>query len=118
MSGWLRRGPSGIVGTNITDAKETAASLLEDHAAGKLHACEKVMPGLHLSLLPSCGACEECAAMQSGLDTLLPTLAPDLQIVDADAWRRIDAWETKHARANAPRLKLTDKSQMLEAARK
>jgi hypothetical protein len=58
VSGWLRRGPSGIVGTNITDAKETAASLLEDHAAGKLHACEKVMPGLHVSLLPSCGACE------------------------------------------------------------
>ena len=56
--------------------------------------------------------------LQSGLDTLLPTLAPDLQIVDTDAWRRIDAWETKHARANAPRLKLTDKSQMLEAARK
>lgn len=28
VSGWLKRGPSGIIGTNITDAKETVASIM------------------------------------------------------------------------------------------
>lgn len=28
--GWLKRGPSGIIGTNMLDAKETVASILED----------------------------------------------------------------------------------------
>jgi adrenodoxin-NADP+ reductase len=28
--GWLKRGPQGIIGTNITDAKETVASILQD----------------------------------------------------------------------------------------
>jgi adrenodoxin-NADP+ reductase len=30
VTGWLKRGPSGIIGTNITDAKETVKSILED----------------------------------------------------------------------------------------
>ena len=30
VSGWLKRGPSGIIGTNILDARQTVASLLED----------------------------------------------------------------------------------------
>ena len=29
-SGWVRRGPSGVIGTNKTDAEETTAHLLED----------------------------------------------------------------------------------------
>lgn len=37
-AGWLKRGPSGIIGTNITDARETVGCLLEDKAAGKLAA--------------------------------------------------------------------------------
>lgn len=30
VSGWLKRGPSGIIGTNITDAKETVSCILDD----------------------------------------------------------------------------------------
>jgi len=30
VSGWLKRGPSGIIGTNICDAKETVESIIED----------------------------------------------------------------------------------------
>ena len=33
-TGWVKRGPSGIIGTNITDAKETVACVLEDAASG------------------------------------------------------------------------------------
>ena len=30
VTGWLKRGPSGIIGTNIPDAKETATAVLKD----------------------------------------------------------------------------------------
>lgn len=30
VTGWLRRGPTGIIGSNITDARETVATILED----------------------------------------------------------------------------------------
>ena len=30
VSGWLKRGPSGIIGTNIADAKDTVASIMDD----------------------------------------------------------------------------------------
>lgn len=29
-SGWARRGPSGIIGTNISDAKAVVAAIVED----------------------------------------------------------------------------------------
>jgi ferredoxin--NADP+ reductase len=35
-AGWIKRGPSGIIGTNKKDANETVALLLEDARAGKL----------------------------------------------------------------------------------
>ncbi len=34
--GWLKRGPSGIIGTNIGDAHETTESVLQDARAGRL----------------------------------------------------------------------------------
>lgn len=37
VSGWLKRGPSGIIGTNINDAKETCSSILEDIRSGSLN---------------------------------------------------------------------------------
>jgi adrenodoxin-NADP+ reductase len=30
VSGWLKRGPSGIIGTNIADAKDTVTSIMKD----------------------------------------------------------------------------------------
>lgn len=35
VSGWCKRGPVGIVGSNITDAKETVGSILADLASRK-----------------------------------------------------------------------------------
>ncbi|MFW3170614.1 FAD-dependent oxidoreductase [Geodermatophilus sp. CPCC 206100] len=34
VAGWIKRGPSGVVGTNKHDARETVAALLDDVAAG------------------------------------------------------------------------------------
>jgi ferredoxin--NADP+ reductase len=37
-AGWIKRGPSGVIGTNKKDAAETAAHVLEDADAGRLPA--------------------------------------------------------------------------------
>ena len=39
-AGWIKRGPSGVIGTNKKDAAETAAHVLEDAEAGLLPAGE------------------------------------------------------------------------------
>ncbi|MGY1841856.1 MULTISPECIES: NADP oxidoreductase [unclassified Modestobacter] len=36
VAGWIKRGPTGVVGTNKHDARETVASLLADAAEGRL----------------------------------------------------------------------------------
>ena len=38
VAGWLKRGPSGVILTNVNDATETAAALLHDRHAGLLDA--------------------------------------------------------------------------------
>jgi hypothetical protein len=40
VAGWLKRGPTGILGTNIPDAKETANSIAEDFREGRLESKE------------------------------------------------------------------------------
>lgn len=35
-AGWCKRGPTGLIGTNSLDAKETVVSMKADHAEGKL----------------------------------------------------------------------------------
>ena len=35
-AGWIKRGPSGVIGTNKKDATETVELLLDDAAAGLL----------------------------------------------------------------------------------
>ncbi|MFD4790809.1 FAD-dependent oxidoreductase [Streptomyces sp. NPDC058459] len=37
VTGWIRRGPVGLIGHTKGDANETVANLLADHAAGRLH---------------------------------------------------------------------------------
>jgi ferredoxin--NADP+ reductase len=36
-AGWIKRGPSGVIGTNKKCAKDTVARLLEDAASGRLN---------------------------------------------------------------------------------
>jgi len=36
--GWIKRGPSGVIGTNKRDAAETVARIVEDLEAGRVHA--------------------------------------------------------------------------------
>lgn len=46
VCGWAKRGPSGIIGTNLTDAQETVASIAADVQAGKVPQVDAATPRL------------------------------------------------------------------------
>ncbi|MFF4629524.1 FAD-dependent oxidoreductase [Streptomyces griseorubiginosus] len=51
VAGWIKRGPTGVIGTNRPDAKETVASLLEDAPA----LVQRELPGDPLDALRADG---------------------------------------------------------------
>lgn len=96
VAGWIKRGPSGVIGTNKPDAAETAERILADFAAGKL-------------LSPPANA-------GSLIELLLQARQPDL--VTWASWQRINAVEAAAGKASGrPRAKLTSVAEMLAAAK-
>ena len=94
-AGWIKRGPSGVIGTNKKCAHETVDRLLEDLQAGRLPA-------------PEHSAAE--------LDTLLD--ARGATRVDYASWERIDEHERAAGEAQGrPRVKLTRREHLIEKAR-
>ena len=98
VTGWIKRGPRGVIGTNRTCAEETVDHLFEDFDAGVLG---------------------------SGTDTgdrdQLRALLADrgLAPVDWAGWRGIDAAERDRGAGTArPRVKFVAIDEMLSAARK
>ena len=49
-AGWIKRGPSGVIGTNKKDATETVELLLEDARAGRLPRARAARPTLEALL--------------------------------------------------------------------
>jgi ferredoxin/flavodoxin---NADP+ reductase len=93
--GWIKRGPTGILGTNKRDAEETVLRLAEDLAAG---ACP----------VPPNPASEQ-------IDALIAERKPNA--VTAGAWRAIDAEELRRGLAEGrPRVKLATRDELLAAA--
>jgi ferredoxin/flavodoxin---NADP+ reductase len=93
--GWIKRGPTGILGTNKRDAEETVARLAEDLAAGALPT--PAQPG------------------SEAIDSLLRERKPEL--VTADGWRAIDAAELHRGEeSERPRVKLASRDELLAAA--
>jgi ferredoxin--NADP+ reductase len=93
--GWIKRGPTGILGTNKRDAEETVDCLAEDLAKGALPAPEEPAP-------------ERIAA-------LLAERKPDL--VTADGWHAIDSHERDSGRKQRrPRVKLAAREELLATA--
>ena len=91
--GWIKRGPTGILGTNKRDAEETVTALVDDLRSGALPPPKR--PG------------------REALDALLAERKPDH--VTVEGWRAIDA----HERASAehrPRVKLTSRDELLARA--
>jgi ferredoxin--NADP+ reductase len=93
--GWIKRGPTGILGTNKRDAEETVSRLVEDLKASALTS-------------PPNGTAEE-------IDALLAERCPGL--VTVEGWRAIDGQELERGRADQrPRVKLASREELLDAA--
>jgi ferredoxin/flavodoxin---NADP+ reductase len=91
--GWIKRGPTGILGTNKRDAEETVSRLVEDLKAGALPRPSSPEP----------------------IDALLAERAPDM--VTADGWHAIDGHELERGRGEErPRVKLASRDELLAAA--
>ncbi len=91
-AGWIKRGPTGVIGTNKPDAVETVAGMLEDAAEGR-----RLRP-----------ARPDAAAAEAFLRGRQPRL-----VTYAD-WKRLDAIETARGREQGrPRVKLTRVDEML-----
>jgi ferredoxin--NADP+ reductase len=90
--GWIKRGPTGILGTNKRDAAETVRSLMEDLVAGRVP-----------------------EPTQSG--DVAELLAGRTDVVTADGWRAIDGAEVRAGKADErPRVKLVERDALLQAA--
>lgn len=94
VAGWIKRGPTGFIGTNKSCAGQTVQQLVDDFNAG-------LLPDLH--------------NRPSALDRLVRARQPD--VVDAAGWQAIDAAEVARGRLDGrPRNKFTDGAEMLAAA--
>jgi ferredoxin--NADP+ reductase len=93
-AGWIKRGPTGVIGTNKPDAAETATAMLEDAAAG-------------LTLVPTE---PEPAAVERFIAQRQP------HYVGWADWLRLNQLEIERGRQrSAPRLKFTRVDEMLAA---
>ena len=95
VSGWIKRGPSGVIGTNKKDARDTVDKILEDAAAGRLN-----------------------EPVSDDIESMIAANAE--HAVTWDGWLAIDAVETAAGEASAPsrpRVKLTEWAALREAAK-
>jgi len=92
-AGWIKRGPSGVIGTNKKDATETVELLLDDARAGLL-----------------------AESAGGSIDELLADRG--LEVVSYAGWEAIDAAERARGEEQGrPRLKLCSWDELLAAAR-
>ena len=94
--GWIKRGPTGIIGTNKRDALETVSLVLADVDAGRVR--------------------EPADPDRGSLEALLDDRAPDH--VTYAGWEAIDRAEKQAGEPHGrPRVKLCSFEELLEAAR-
>ena len=93
--GWIKRGPSGVIGTNKKDAAETTKALLEDLEAGRV------------------GTDGDADAAHAWLTECAP------EHVDWAGWEAIDAHETAAGEPHGrPRVKLVTHDDLREIGRR
>jgi ferredoxin--NADP+ reductase len=90
--GWIKRGPTGILGTNKRDAEETIGCLVEDLRGG--------------------GLAQPPRPDREQIDELLAERKPDL--VKTAGWRAIDEHELERGQnEQRPRVKLASREELL-----
>lgn len=115
VSGWAKRGSTGIVGTNIGDAKQTVQSLLQDFQNGGLKTFPRRKtqhddPTLDGNVLPTVVEEEDDLLLQH-----LQKLGLGDKVVSQAEWTRIDEFERRiGAELQKPREKILSAEQMLE----
>lgn len=93
-AGWIKRGPTGLIGTNKGDAIETVECMLEDIASGHIHQPEH----------PSAEAAEKFVGERQPA------------FFSYDHWRSLDEHELSLGKElGRPRVKLTTVESMLDA---
>jgi ferredoxin--NADP+ reductase len=94
-AGWIKRGPTGVIGTNKKDATETVDQLLEDVRAGLVR--PEQAPGSLEDVLAERG----------------------IEAVMYRGWEAIDALERSRGEPHGrPRVKLATWDELLEAGRR
>jgi len=95
VAGWIKRGPTGVIGTNKKDATETVELLLEDASAGRLQPKPDATAAAVDSLLAERGA----------------------RVVEYDGWCAIDEAERAAGeKSGRPRVKFCSWEDLLAAA--
>ena len=90
--GWVKRGPTGLIGSNKPDAAETVAAMIAD--------------------LPSLQPLDPADAAREAIDRLLA--GRGARVVDYPAWQRLDALEIERGKAQGrPRVKFLRVEEML-----
>jgi ferredoxin--NADP+ reductase len=93
VAGWVKRGPTGFIGTNKTCAQETVERILDDLGAGR----------------------PEPVGTRDSIASVVRGRQPDL--VDLAGWRAIDAEECRRgADRGRARVKIVDIDEMLRVA--
>jgi ferredoxin--NADP+ reductase len=90
VAGWIKRGPTGFIGTNKSCAAQTVHNLVADYNRGLL-----------------------ADPVAKGLDKLVRSRQPAM--VDAQGWKAIDAAEIARGGEDRPRDKFTAIADMLAA---
>jgi ferredoxin/flavodoxin---NADP+ reductase len=94
-AGWIKRGPTGVIGTNKKDATETVQLLLDDAAAGRIE--------------------PKPDASAAAVDALLAERG--VQVVEYDGWQAIDEVERAAGeKGGRPRVKLCTWDDLIAAA--
>jgi ferredoxin/flavodoxin---NADP+ reductase len=93
--GWIKRGPSGVIGTNKKDASDTVGRLLEDAEAGRLN--------------------DPANPDADDIEEWLKSQVPGL--VTWEGWQSIDRHETSAGEPHGrPRVKVVSVAEMQEIA--
>ncbi|MDR7292300.1 ferredoxin--NADP+ reductase [Mycolicibacterium senegalense] len=93
VAGWIKRGPTGFIGTNKSCAAQTVHQLVDDYNAGVL---------------------TDPVHKQAALEKLVRTRQPAM--VDAAGWQAIDAAEIARGGEDRPRDKFTSVDEMVAVA--
>lgn len=100
VCGWLKRGPSGIIGTNLVDAEQTVDTMVRSQGS-----------------FPKVGQRHGGGGGRQGLQALLKNRK--IEVVDFKGWEKIDAEEVRRGSAvGKPREKIVSVEEMLEIAKK